>query len=134
MMLFGADELRELLQQLAVARNIVARVDITVLEAATTQAEELAAGRTEDEPAAIFAALARRSRALGPLARDGIPAIAHAFAMGRGFRLDADIELDILRARILYGAITFDELRAVFASMRRPFGEGSESPAPRRPR
>ena len=54
--------------------------------------------------------------------------------MGRGFRLAADIELDILRARILYGAITFDELRAVFAEMLHPLRERPEPHKPARRR
>ena len=100
-MLFGADELRDLLEQFAAAQDIHARVELTVLESAIAEASLLAEDRAEDEAAAIFAALARRSRSLGLLARDGIPAVAHTFAMGRGYRLTADIELDILRARIL---------------------------------
>ena len=133
-MLFGADALRDLLNQFAAAQDIHALVDVAVIEAAIAEASVLAFGRAEDEAAAIFTALARRSRALGPLAKDGIPAVARAFAMGRGFHLAADIELDILRARVLYGAITFDELRALFAARLHPFGEGSEPKARKRPR
>jgi len=132
-MLFAADELREMLEQLAAAKGIVARVDVTVLQAAVIEADDLSGGRPEDEVAAIFAALSRRSRALGTLARSGIPAITHAFAIGRGFRLDADIQLDILRARILYGAISFDELRVEIAAMLRPLGQGPSGPRSRRP-
>jgi hypothetical protein len=133
-MLFGADELRDLLGRLAAGQDIVAHVDVAVLEAAIAEADQLAAGRAEAEVPAIFAALARRSRALGPLAQDGIPTVARAFALAHGLRLTADIELDILRARVLYGAITFDELRAVFAAKLHPLGEGPPPQARKRPR
>jgi len=49
-------------------------------------------------------------------------------------RFVAEGLLDILRARVLYGAITFDELRALFAARLHPFGEGSEPKARKRPR
>lgn len=133
-MLFGADELRELLEQFAAAQGLSARVEAGVLEGAVAEADDLAGGRAEDEAAAIFTALSRRSRALGLLARTGIPAIAHGFAIARGYHLAGDIELDILRARILYGAITFEELRAAFAAMRRPLARGPEPRGRKRPR
>lgn len=57
-------------------------------------------GRPEDEPAALFLALARRSRALGPIAKAAVPAAAHAAAFSIGLDLvrdDAELALDCLR-------------------------------------
>jgi hypothetical protein len=92
--------------------------DVSIAEA-LAEAERLAAGREEDEPAALFFACARRSRAFGSLARDFVPFITRRQALAVGFRLTAeDVVLDILRTRVLVGAMTFDDLRADFAARR----------------
>jgi hypothetical protein len=102
-----------------------ANADGAVIAAAVVEAEQLAGGDEANEPAALFYACARRSRAFGSLARDFIPFAARRQAHAIGCELDAlDVELDILRLRVLLGAITFDELRAEFAARRKPRAAG----------
>lgn len=95
--------------------------DAAAMSAALAEAEGLAAGREEDEPAALFYACSRRSRAFGALAKDFVPFIARrqAQAVGRALEI-RDIELDILRLRVVLRAIDFDDLRAELASRMRP--------------
>ncbi len=95
------------------------QVEASAITAALAEAERLADGRTTDEPAALFYACARRSRAFGALARDFIPFVTRRHAHAVGHELDVeDVALDILRTRILLGAITFEELRAELAALR----------------
>jgi hypothetical protein len=98
----------------------LAHIEEAPLLAALAEAEALAAGREEDEPAALFYACARRSRAFGPLARDFVPFITRRQAHAVGWQLEAeDVVLDILRTRVVLAAITFDELRAELSVRRR---------------
>jgi hypothetical protein len=98
----------------------LAQIEEASIVAALEEAERLADGREEDEPAALFYACARRSRAFGALARDFVPFIARRQAHAVGWQLDAeDVVLDILRTRVVLAAMTFDELRAEFAARRR---------------
>ena len=97
------------------------RVEVSAITAALAEAEQLAAGRAPDEPVALFYACARRSRAFGALARDFVPFVARRHAHAVGYELDVeDVALDLLRTRILLGAITFDDLRAELAALRNP--------------
>lgn len=64
----------------------LSRIDEEAILAALAEAERLAAGREDDEPAALFYACARRSRAFGALARDFIPFIARRQAHSVGWR------------------------------------------------
>jgi hypothetical protein len=97
------------------------RVEVSAITATLEEAERLAAGQESDEPAALFYACARRSRAFGALARDFVPFIARHQAREVGYELGVeDVVLDLLRTRILLGAITFDDLRAELAALRRP--------------
>lgn len=81
------------------------------------EAEQLAAGVTADEPAALFFASAQRGRLLGPVAVLAIPLVAREQARVVGLELEAnDTELAILRLRIVKGAIDFAELRGWFTA------------------
>lgn len=85
------------------------------------EAQALAAGREEDEPAALFFATARRGRLLGPIAPLAIALVAREQARAVGFELEAnDTELAFLRLRVVKGAIGFDELAAWFGPRLRP--------------
>ena len=98
----------------------LAQIEEASIVEALAEAERLAAGREEDEPAALFYACARRSRAIGALARDFVPFIARRQAHVVGWQLEAaDVVLDIMRTRVLLAAMTFEELRAEFAAHRR---------------
>ena len=90
--------------------------DDSVVAEALAEAERLAATES-DEPAALFFACARCSRAFAGAAGRIAPFVARSHAQTLGLELDLeDLEFEILRARILLGAIDFDELRARFAA------------------
>jgi hypothetical protein len=121
-MIFDADDILGELAQRAHDKSLPTIADRTVVIGALAEADRLAGGDAKSEPAALFFALARCSRSFGKLAMDFVPDLARACAVGCGFELRASIELDIYRARILRGEMTFDELRADFAKRLRPLG------------
>ena len=121
-MLLDADDLAEHLHTLAEHKGVRGGWDASALEAAHADAERLA-DRRQNEPAAFFLACARRSRAFGKLAGDFVPAAARAQAIAIGCALDlSDLDLTILRLRILRREISFEELCALFAPKLRPLG------------
>jgi hypothetical protein len=113
----------------------VAAFDEQALADAVAHAAILTAGREErDEPAALFFACALRSRAFGAASHDLLPLIARNQARGLGLRLDIeDVVLAILHARILLGAIPFEEVRTRFRAAFQPTGLEPARPPPRRP-
>ena len=84
---------------------------------ALREAAALALGREEDEPAALFFALARRPRVFGKAhGRMTLHlTVEHACSLGLALQTDVAV-LELMRARILRQAITFEELRAWFAA------------------
>lgn len=102
-------------------RGLATRYDVEAIGDALADAERLAAGRELDEPAALYHACSRRSRAFSGAAQQLVPFAArrHAASLGLELSLD-DLVLEILRARILLSAITWDELRAQFAEKLKP--------------
>jgi hypothetical protein len=103
-MLLDADLLADDLHARAQPTGARSRWDPTAILAARAEAEHLAAGSQPDEPAALFFALARRSRAFGSLATGFIPGAARAQAMAVGYELlIEDMELAMLRAGVLRG-------------------------------
>jgi hypothetical protein len=129
------DELLEALDALAQNRGTAARLDRAAMIAALGETRELAAGRPETEPAALFYTFSRRSARFGPAAQFFIPGLARAQAIANGFELDtSDVELTIHRARILHGEMEFLELRGWFAARLRPLGQKSRRSPPKRPR
>lgn len=95
--------------------------DPKAIVAARAEADGLSAGRQLDEPAALFFALARRSRAFGGLAKRFIPDAARAQAIAIGYELTIeDLELAMLRAAVLRGEVRFEDLRQWFADALRP--------------
>jgi hypothetical protein len=88
------------------------RYDNAAVAQALVEAGHLAVTES-DEPAALFFACARYSRAF----------VARGQAQSLGLELNVeDLEFEILRARILLGAIDFEEVRARFAIRLRPRG------------
>lgn len=133
-MRLSREELGALFEHLVKRQRPGIQPDPAAVDAAYEEAEGLTRGHPEDEPAALFLALARRSRSLGPIAKAAVPAAAHAAAFSIGldlFRDDAELALD--RLRVLRQAIEWEELRALFAQRLRPIGTGEIIP-PRRPR
>jgi hypothetical protein len=121
-MIFDADDILGDLAQRAGKKSPPISFDRAAIISALAEADRLAGGDLKAQPAALFFALARCSRSFGKLAMDFVPDIARACAVGCGLELGAGIELDIYRARILRGEMTFDELRAEFAKRLRPVG------------
>jgi hypothetical protein len=95
--------------------HLPARYDESAIRMALAEAVRLAPTES-DEPAALFFACARRSRAFAGAAGRIVPFVArsHAAALALALSVD-DLELEILRARVLLGAIDFEEIRARFA-------------------
>jgi hypothetical protein len=120
-MLPDAEGLSRGIEFLARRQGRVIQLDTSAVADLIAHARRLAHDDEHAEPAALFYAGAVRPRAYWPVAQMAMPFVAMAQAHRIGLRLDAkDIELDILRARILYGAMEFEELRAWFASRLRP--------------
>ncbi len=133
-MRLSREELGALFEHLVKRQRPAIHPDPAALNAAYEEAEGLTSGHPEDEPAALFLALARRSRAIGPIAKAAVPAAAHAAAFSIGLDLvrdDAELALD--RLRIVRQAIEWEELRGMFAQRLRPIGAAEITP-PRRPR
>jgi hypothetical protein len=89
--------------------------------AALREADTLAGGREQDEPAALFFALARRPRAFGR-AHGRLTlhlAMEQARAVGLVFTADVAV-LELMRARVVRAEIDFAELRAWFAARLAP--------------
>lgn len=86
------------------------------LAEALREAGELAGGHEGDEPAALLFALTRRPRTFGKAhGRMTLHlTLEHAHALGFALTVDVAV-LELTRARILRGAIGFDELRRWFA-------------------
>jgi hypothetical protein len=131
---FPLEKLQTLCARLVEREHPEVRPDPAAIVAAHLEASLLAAGHPEDEAAAFFLALSRRSRALGSIAKSAIPAAARAVARENGrdlVRVDAVLALD--RLRILRGAITWDQLRAAFAEHSQPIGAPEVAPPKRLP-
>lgn len=132
-MLVSLDELQALCEHIVKRERAKVAPDRAVIASAHHEAEQLSSQCPEDEPAALFLALARRSRDLGPVAKVLVPAAAHDAALASGRDLmRGDTELTLDRLRILRGAMSWDELRASFAECLRPIGAAEKTP-PRRP-
>jgi hypothetical protein len=87
------------------------------LAEALREAAALSRGAERDEPAALFFALTRRPRVFGKAhGRMTLHlALEHARALGLALTTDVGV-LELMRARIVRGAIDFEELRAWFAA------------------
>jgi hypothetical protein len=129
-MIFDAGSLFRIVTMLAQKEGVPVPVSLETLHAIVIEAEGLAADRTEDEPAALFYASARRAHLFAKTARPFLDGIGRAQAVRVGLALDAD-ELDIilLRGRIGHHAAHWMDVREAFAGWLRP----SSEPPKRRP-
>lgn len=94
--------------------RLAVRHDEAALSEVLAFASHLATAE-RDEPAALFFACARRSRAFAGTAGKVVPFVVRSHAASLGLELNIDdLELEILRARVLLGAIDFEEVRARF--------------------
>jgi len=89
--------------------------DEGALAIALDEAASLALGNEPDEPAALFYALSRRPRAFGREHGRVVVhfTVEHARALGVALTVDVAV-LELLRARVVRGAIDFAELRGWF--------------------
>lgn len=96
------------------------------LAEALREATELAGANEQDEPAALLFALTRRPRTFGKAhGRMTLHlAVEQARSLGLALRVDMAV-IELMRARILRGAIDYEELRAWFAA--------HLAPVPRKP-
>ncbi|MEZ4297612.1 MAG: hypothetical protein R3B70_21805 [Polyangiaceae bacterium] len=91
--------------------RLPARYDEPAIAAALGEAQSL----EREEPAALFFACSLRSRAFCGTAGQLVPIIARAHARAIGVELGVeDLEMEILRARVLLGAVDFAEIRERF--------------------
>jgi len=94
-------------------------LDGAAISDALAEAEDLARGRPEDEPAALLFAFTRRPRQLAE-AWTRLPLVLaenHARRAGAEVRLDVrDVELENLRLRVTARLATFDDVRAWVAA------------------
>ena len=133
-MRFSLDDLQALCEHLVRRERPAVQPEPATILAAYHEAEILAGESPENEPAALFFALARRSRALGSIGRSAVPASAHAAALNNGMDLmRGDAELALVRLRVLRQAIEWQELKQTFADSLRPIGAPELPPPKRRP-
>lgn len=100
--------------------------DEAALASALEDAASLAHGHEANEPAALFWAFTKRPRAFGKEHGRVLIhfTVEHARALGLALAVDVAV-LELLRARVVRGAIDFAELRAWFTA--------HLSPLPRKP-
>lgn len=134
-MLPALDDLLEGFSGYAARRRADGTCDARLVGAALREAEKLAAEREDDEPAALFYALARRPRAFGALHGDMLVllAVEQARAVGLDLTFTA-IELDIHIIRVLRGEMTFVEIRGWFAARLTPIARRPWPPLRYRPK
>lgn len=134
-MIFDPEELLGLVAHHATKLGVPVPVDRSTMEAIVVEAERLAGNRTADEPAALFYACARRAALLGKVGRTFFDDIAVAQADAVGLVLHAtELDLVLLRGRIAFGAVGWDEVRNDFASWLSPVGQTPKHRASKRPR
>jgi hypothetical protein len=134
-MIFRPEELLELVADHAAKLGVPVPVDYLTMRAIVAQAELLAGSVTGDEPAALFYACARHAGLLGKVGRTFFDDIAVAQADAVGLVLHAtELDLVLLRGRIAFGAVAWEEVRADFASWLCPPGQRPKHTTPKRPR
>ncbi len=133
-MIYDADGLLELVAHFAARKSVPVPVGSATMLAIVDEAQHLSAGRTADEPAALFFACARRARLFGKVATSFLDLVGALQADAVGLQLDAtELDLMLLRGRIAYGA-QWPEVRAAFAQWARAPAEPDKPRPPKRPR
>jgi hypothetical protein len=129
------DELLEALEAHGRRAGLSVRRDRGSMIEALAEAGSLAAGRPENEPAALLCSFGRRLSQLGPAARLFLRSLVRARAVANGFELEmSDLELAMHCAGIARGEIDFLELRGWCAARLRPLRQQSRHGPPKRQR
>lgn len=109
------DEVEAAYAFLARRFGLARELDQEAVADALHEATDLAAGRVEDEPAALLFAMTKRPRRLGD-AWQALPLVLAenmARTSGLALRLDVnDVDLESLRLRVVARLATFEEVRA----------------------
>jgi hypothetical protein len=133
--IFGPDALLELVGQQAAKHRVPLPVSRATMRAIVAEAERLAAGRADDEPAALFYACARRARLFGKIGGPVFERVVPAQADAVGLVLDATpLDILLLRGRIAFDAVGWGEVRDAFAGWLRPAGAPPKPSPLKRPR
>jgi hypothetical protein len=119
-MIPGAQAVADAYAFVARRYGVTAKPDLAAIEAAVTEATSLAV-RADDEPAALFFALARRPRALPGLwtAVVGVLVLNHARSLDLAFAGDAR-DLLPLFVPVARGVMSFPEVSAWFETRLAP--------------
>jgi hypothetical protein len=134
-MIFGAEALLRIVAHHAANLGIPVPVDHATLQGIVAEAERLAGGHVDDEPAALFYAGACRAGRLGKVANPFLDKIAAAQAEAVGLVLHAnELDLVLLRGRVAFGAAEWDDVRRDFASWLSAPGQPPSRTTPKRPR
>jgi hypothetical protein len=121
-MIPSLNEFLESHRRFVVVRDLSRRRDEPRIAESLAEAAELAAGRPEDEPAAMLFAFSKRARAI--VDAWNLPVLyARNLARTQGFALILDfddVELMRLRLRVATDQATFEDVRAFVAARLRP--------------
>jgi hypothetical protein len=136
-MSIDAEALLRLISRHAAEAHVPVPVSLATVRTIVAEADRLTAGRTENEPAALFYACARHARLFGRVGGSILDSVGGAQAMILGFTLDAtEVDIVLLRGRIAFDAVGWEEVRDTFAGWLRSKGVPPQpKPSPRkRPR
>ena len=135
-MIFTPDALLRLVAQHAAAQRIPMPVDRAMMKEIVAQAAQLAAGRPDDEPAALYYACTCRARLFGNIGTAFFDDLLVAQAAAVGLRLDASaLDVVILRMKIAKQAVGWQDVRDILAEWLQPSGLPPKPPPPaKRPR
>jgi hypothetical protein len=134
-MTLDPDKLLGLLADFAREQSVPMPVSRSQIRAMVAEATQLAPRRTEDAPAALFYACACHARVFGKLAARFLDTIARTQAVAVGLELDAtELDIVLLRGRISYDAVGWEEVRDAFAAWLRPAGAPPRLSPRKRPR
>jgi hypothetical protein len=133
--IYVPEALLDLVAKHAAIHGVPVPVTLAVTREIVTEAAQLANGRIEDEPAALFYACARRAKALASVGRTFYDDVATSQAAAVGLKLDADdLDIMLLRGQVAFGTAGWKAVRAAFTGWLRAPGRASKRAAPKRPR
>jgi hypothetical protein len=134
-MILGPDALLKLVAERAAEHGVPVPTSRARMHAIAAEASQLAGGRGEDEPAALFYVCARHARLFGKVAAAFLDDVAGAQAAAVGLELDvSELDLLLLRGRIAFAAVGWEAVRGDFAGWLRRAGEKPKRAPPKRPR